>query len=78
MRFKQEPTTSPLMIELIPDPEAGGFTARLPGIRAYGEGESEAAAIADLREALRAFIETSGMEDNIRHVVSPTLRRACR
>ena len=39
----------PLTIELIPDPDAGGFTARLPDVPAYGEGETEEEAIADLR-----------------------------
>ena len=31
----------PLTIELIPDPEQGGFTACVPDIPAYGEGETE-------------------------------------
>jgi predicted RNase H-like HicB family nuclease len=53
----------PLTIELIPDPEQGGFTARLPDIPAYGEGETEEAAIADLREALRGYIEAFGLDD---------------
>jgi hypothetical protein len=43
----------PLTIELIPDPDQGGFTARLPDIPAYGEGE----AIDDLKEAIRGFGE---------------------
>jgi predicted RNase H-like HicB family nuclease len=50
-------------VELIPDPEIGGFTARLPDIPAYGEGETEAEAIADLKEALRAYIEAFGIDD---------------
>ncbi len=54
---------APLMIELIPDPEQGGFTARLPDIPAYGEGETEAQAIADLKQALKGYIETFGLED---------------
>ena len=49
-------------IEIIPDPELGGFTARLPDIPAYGEGETEDEAIADLHEALRAYIEAFGLE----------------
>ena len=40
------------MVGLIPDLEQGGFTARVPDIPAYGEGDTEDAAIADLREAL--------------------------
>ena len=49
-----------LMVELIPDLEQGGFTARVPDIPAYGEGDTEDAAIADLREALSAYIEAFG------------------
>jgi predicted RNase H-like HicB family nuclease len=45
-------------VELIPDPEQGGFTARVPDIPAYGEGETEDEAIADLREALLCFVES--------------------
>ena len=30
-----------LCVELIPDHEQGGFTARVPDIPAYGEGETE-------------------------------------
>ena len=40
-------------VELIPDPDFGGFTARIPDIPAYGEGETEDAAIADLLVAHR-------------------------
>ena len=39
-----------LTVEIIPDPEQGGFTARAPDIPAYGEGETEEAAIADLQK----------------------------
>jgi predicted RNase H-like HicB family nuclease len=52
-----------LTVELIPDKDKGGFTARLPDIPAYGEGGSEEEAIADLKEALRAYIEAFGIED---------------
>ena len=38
-----------ITIELIPDLEEGGFTARIPDIAAYGEGETEDEAIADLK-----------------------------
>ena len=48
---------TPLLVELIPDPELGGFTAPIPDIPAYGEGETEDEAIVDLKEALRAYIE---------------------
>jgi predicted RNase H-like HicB family nuclease len=64
----------PLTIELIPDPEFGGFTARVPDVPAYGEGDTEEAAIADLREALRGYIETFGLDDTLACVSSPEIR----
>jgi hypothetical protein len=30
-----------IVVEIIPDPEEGGFTARVPDLPAYGEGETE-------------------------------------
>ena len=42
-----------MVIEIIPDTDIGGFTARVPDIPAYGEGETEDEAIADLKEALK-------------------------
>jgi predicted RNase H-like HicB family nuclease len=63
-----------LTIELIPDPEQGGFTARLPDIPAYGEGETEQEAIEDLKEAVRGYIETFGLEDALARVSQPALR----
>ena len=45
-----------LIVELIPDPEQGGFTARLPDLPAYGEGATEQAALDDLREALSQVV----------------------
>jgi predicted RNase H-like HicB family nuclease len=65
-----------LMIELIADPDEGGFTARLPDVPAYGEGETEEEAIADLRLALKAYIDTFGLDDAINRVVHPELRAA--
>ena len=58
-----------LTVEIIPDPELSGFTARVPDIPAYGEGNKEEEAIADLREALAAYIEAFGIDDG-----SKTLR----
>ena len=58
----------PLTVELTPDPEQGGFTACVPDIPAYGEGETEEAAIADLREALRGYIAQWGLEDALARV----------
>ena len=63
-----------LVIELIPDDEEGGFTARIPDIPAYGEGETEEAAIADLREAVRGYIETFGLDDALLRVSHPSTR----
>jgi predicted RNase H-like HicB family nuclease len=61
-------------IELIPDLEQGGFTARLPDIPAYGEGETEEDAIEDLKEAIRGYIETFGLDDALSRVTQPSLR----
>jgi predicted RNase H-like HicB family nuclease len=60
-----------LAIELIPDLIEGGFTARLPDIPAYGEGETEDAAIAELKEALRGYVETFGIDDALQRLNSP-------
>ncbi len=64
----------PMTVELIPDPEHGGYTARLPDIPAYGEGETAEEAIADLREAIRGYIEAFGLEDAQARVSSPEVR----
>ena len=61
-------------VELIPDPDNGGFTARVPDIPAYGEGVTEEEAITDLREALRGYIETFGLDDALARVSSPAIR----
>lgn len=60
-----------LTVEIIPDVEQGGFTARVPDIPAYGEGSTEEEAIADLREALRAYVEAFGVEDAVARVNAP-------
>ncbi|MEX0677730.1 MAG: type II toxin-antitoxin system HicB family antitoxin [Pirellulales bacterium] len=65
----------PLTVELIPDEEQGGFTARIPDIPAYGEGETEEEAIADLQEAVRGYIETFGLADALGRVSHPSYRR---
>ena len=65
-----------VVIELIADEEEGGFTARVPDIPAHGEGETEEQAIADLRDALRGYIQTFGLEDALSRVVVPQLRPA--
>jgi len=63
-----------LVVELIPDEDEGGFTARVPDIPAYGEGETEEAAIADLREAVRGYIETFGLDDALSRLSQPSVR----
>ena len=60
-----------LIVELIPDPDEGGFTARVPDIPAYGEGETEEQAIADLKEALQSYIEAFGLEEAQARLMAP-------
>ena len=69
-------TTTPktIAVEMIPDHEFGGFTARIPDIPAYGEGVTEDEALADLREAVRAYIEAFGLDDALSRIVSPSIR----
>lgn len=62
-------------VEIIPDPELGGFTARVPDIPAYGEGDTEEEALADLREALQAYVEAFGIDDALARVNSPAALR---
>ena len=63
-----------ITVELIPDPEQGGFTARIPDIPAYGEGETEEEAIADLREAVCGYIEAFGLDDALARLTAPAIR----
>ena len=67
-----------LTVELIQDPDLGGFTARLPDIPAYGEGATEEEAIADLEEAIRGYIQAFGLEDALHRLVQPVLIRRIR
>jgi len=62
-----------LAVELFPDDEQGGFTATVPDIPAYGEGDTEAAAIEDLKEALRLYIEVRGLDQAVGLVQFDTL-----
>jgi len=64
-----------ITVELIPDQEQGGFTARIPDIPAYGEGDTETEAIADLKEAVRGYIETYGLEDALSRLTEPVVRQ---
>lgn len=68
-------TTGGLTVELIPDPKLGGFTARMPDIPAYGEGATEDEAIADLREALSAYVDAFGIEAAEAKLTTPTSLR---
>ena len=63
------------MVELIPDPELGGYTARVPDIPAYGEGETEEAAVADLKEALAAYLEALGLDEATTRLNPPSSLR---
>ena len=64
-----------LTVELIPDPELGGFTARVPDIPAYGEGATEEDAIADLKEALAAYVEAFGLDEATTRLNPPSSLR---
>ncbi len=63
-----------MIVELIADSDLGGFTARIPDLPAYGEGETEDQAIADLKEAVAGYIETFGLEDAMSRILSPKTR----
>ena len=65
-------TSQQLAVELIPDPD-GGFTARVPDIPAYGEGDTEEEAIADLKQALAGYIETYGLDDALARMSAPAI-----
>lgn len=62
-------------VEIIPDEEQGGFTARVPDIPAYGEGDTADEAIADLKEALQAYVESFGLEDALARLNAPAALR---
>ena len=62
---------SRITVELIPDPEFGGFTARVPDLPAYGEGETEEAALADLQEAITGYIAAFGVEEAMSRLTAP-------
>jgi predicted RNase H-like HicB family nuclease len=66
---------SAVVVGIIPDPELGGFTARVPDIPAYGEGETEDEAVDDLKEALRGYIEAFGIDDTLARLSVPAIRR---
>src|SRR5208283_3809487 len=72
--FLRGVSMSSMIVELIRDPEQAGFTARVPDIPAYGEGETEDEAIADSKEALLGYIETFGLDDALARLSRPTVR----
>lgn len=60
-----------VFVELIHDSDLGGYTARVPDIPAYGEGESEEEAINDLKVALQGYVECFGVEDALSRLSAP-------
>ena len=56
-------------IELIPDPEMGGFTAFIPDLPAIGEGKTEEQAIADLKLAIQLYVKEFGLEEALSRIV---------
>ena len=64
-----ETTRVPVHIEH--DTEANLFSAYVPDIPGCGEGETEAEAIADLKESLRAYIEARGIDKAVSLVRPP-------
>ena len=58
-----------LAVELVYDPDHGVYTARISGVPAYGEGEDAGSAVADLNEALKAYIGEFGIEDALKRTV---------
>lgn len=65
-------------IELIPDLEEGGFTARIPDVPALGEGATEEEAIEDLKIGLQLYIDEYGIEDALSRVNAPSHIRSMR
>ncbi len=73
---KRMPAKYLVTVELIPDPEQGGFTAFIPDLPAIGEGKTEKEAIADLKKGIRLYVDEYGLEDALSRVAGPLhLRR---
>lgn len=49
-----------MQVEYIPDRNIGGYTARVPQVPVFGEGESKEEAFSHLESALRLFIVHEG------------------
>jgi hypothetical protein len=55
-------------------PNRGDSRLELPDIPAYAEAETEEEAIADLKEAVRGYVEAFGLDDALMRISSPTIR----
>ena len=65
----------PLTIEIIPDPEQGGFTAPVAGYsRLWRRGNGRRSNQRILKEAIRGYIETFGLDDARDRISKPALR----
>lgn len=69
--MKKARAKSGITVEYILDPELHAYTAHIPHIPAYGEGETKEKALADLREALTGYIEAFGLEDALQRLSTP-------
>ena len=56
-------------MEIIPDPDQGGFTAFIPDLPAVGEGETEEKAIADLKKGIQLYVDEFGLEEALSRVI---------
>ncbi len=58
---KIDPRAYPLQVRPLSDDEGGGYLASVPDLPGcMGDGETEAAAIADAQSAIASWIETAG------------------
>ena len=64
--------TTRVPVHIEHDEEADLYSAYVPDIPGCGEGRTEAEAIADLKESLRAYIEVRGVEKAISLIRPPT------
>lgn len=59
---------STIRIELVRSSDAGWVRAHIPTIPAYGDGETEAEAIEDLRNSLAGYVEVFGLADALSRI----------
>jgi len=57
-----------LTVEWIPDEDGLGYTARVPDIPAYGEGDTKDEALCDLKQVLAAYVDAFGLEATLSKV----------